>query len=327
MEFRKLGNRNIEVSAIAFGAWAAGGWMWGSTDRNEAVQAIKAAYDAGVTTIDTAPIYGQGTSEEIVGEAIKDIPRDQVQILSKFGMRWDLPKPQGTLAMHSQDNQGRPIDVYKFAGKESVIKEAEDSLQRLGTDYIDLLQIHWPDVTVPISETMEALELLIQQGKIRAAGVSNYNKAQVLEARQTLDIVSNQIPYSMLNREAEVELIPYALENDLSIIAYSPMERGLLTGKYFKAMQLQDGDHRTNYFKKFDFQKVEGLVQTLEPLAQDKQISLSQLVLRWTSLQPAVDIVLAGARNAAQAKENAKAIEVKISQEELQMIQEVLRKL
>src|SRR5690606_7399890 len=123
MKYRKLGNSDLEVSAITFGAWAAGGWMWGSTDRNDAVEAIKASYDKGVTSIDTAPIYGQGTSEDIVGEAIQGIPRDKVQILTKFGMRWDLAK--GTFSAHSQDNSGKAIDIYKYAGKESVIYECE----------------------------------------------------------------------------------------------------------------------------------------------------------------------------------------------------------
>ena len=123
MEYRKLGNSDFEVSAITFGAWAAGGWMWGGTERNEAIKAIRAAYDLGVTSIDTAPIYGQGNSEEIVGEAIKDLPRDKVQLLTKYGMRWDLAK--GDFAFHSADTKGKEIDIYKYAGTESIIKECD----------------------------------------------------------------------------------------------------------------------------------------------------------------------------------------------------------
>lgn len=327
MEFRKLGNTDLEVSVITFGAWAAGGWMWGSTDRKDAVDAIVASYHEGVTSIDTAPIYGQGTSEEIVGEAIKGLSRDKVQILTKFGMRWDLESPKGDFAMYSKDNSGKDIDVYKYAGKESVIREVEDSLRRLGTDYIDLMQIHWPDTTTPISETMEALELLIQQGKIRTAGVSNYSTAQVKEARETVNVVSNQVPYSMLNRGIEKELVPYALENDLSIIAYSPMERGLLTGKYFADVKLQEGDHRGDYFKNFDLAKVQAFLQKIEPLAKEKNAGLSQLVLRWTSLQPAITVVLAGARNAEQAVQNAKAAHIDLNQEELSFINTELAKI
>src|SRR6266487_6346659 len=180
MEFRQLGESGVKASVITFGAWAIGGWMWGGADRKEAVDAIKAAYDHGVTSIDTAPAYGQGLSEEIVGEAIKGIARDKIQILTKFGLRWDMKK--GEFHFKSKDNNGRDIDIYKFASKESLMKECEESLKRLNTDYIDLYQIHWPDATTPIAETMEALKRLLEQGKIKAAGVCTYSVAQTKEA-------------------------------------------------------------------------------------------------------------------------------------------------
>src|ERR1700730_16196501 len=186
MKYRKLGNSSLELSAICFGGWAAGGWMWGGSERNDAIRAIRAAYDLGVTSIDTAPIYGQGTSEEIVGEAIRGIARDRVQILTKYGMRWDLKK--GDFAFSSKNNNGSDIDIYKYAGKESIIKECEDSLKRLGTDYIDLYQIHWPDSTTPIEESMEAVIRLIEQGKVRYAGVCNYNATQMAEAAKYIDL-------------------------------------------------------------------------------------------------------------------------------------------
>src|SRR3977135_14256 len=190
MEYRKLGNADLGISAITFGAWAAGGWMWGGTERTDAIKAIRAAYHLGVSSIDTAPIYGQGNSEEIVGEAIKFLPRDKVQILTKYGMRWDLAK--GIFDFRSTDTKGKKIDIYKYAAKESVIQECEDSLRRLGTDYIDLYQIHWPDSTTPIEETMETVAQLIEQGKVRYAGVCNYNVEQLREAQRYVDIVSNQ---------------------------------------------------------------------------------------------------------------------------------------
>ncbi|RRN77976.1 aldo/keto reductase, partial [Pseudoxanthomonas sp. SGD-10] len=143
MEYRNLENTDLNLSAIAFGAWAAGGWMWGGSDEKEAINAIHAAYDEGVTSIDTAPVYGQGHSEVIVGKAIKELQRDKVQVLTKFGMRWDVAK--GDFAFKSKDNAGKDIDIYKYASKDSIIKECEDSLKRLQTDYIDLYQIHWPD--------------------------------------------------------------------------------------------------------------------------------------------------------------------------------------
>src|ERR1044072_6176396 len=199
MEYRQLGSSPVKASVITFGAWAIGGWMWGGSDRKEAVDAIKASYDAGVTSIDTAPAYGQGLSEEIVAEAIQGIPRNKVQILTKFGLRWDVK--EGEFFFSSKDNDGRDIDMHKYASKESVIKECEDCLRRLKTDYIDLFQIHWPDSTTPIAETMEALLKLQEQGKILAAGVCNYSVALMKEAEKTISLASNQVPYSMVLRD------------------------------------------------------------------------------------------------------------------------------
>lgn len=325
MEYRKIGNSDLELSAITFGAWAAGGWMWGSTDRNDAIKAIKAGYDLGVTSIDTAPIYGQGESEEIVGEAVKEISRDKIQLVTKFGMRWDLEK--GKLAMQSKDNDGKNIDIYKYAGKESVIYECEQSLKRLGTDYIDLYQIHWADETTPISETFEAVSRLIEQGKVRYAGVCNYNVAQLKEADQTLEIISNQIPFSMVNRGVEVETVPYCIEKNKSILAYSPMERGLLTGKMTSDYQFEEGDHRkgNKFFTPESIQKTNAFLAKIKPLADEKNATLSQLVLRWTIERSGITIALAGARNEKQSVQNAEAINVKLSTEEIQFINNELQ--
>ena len=324
MEYRKLGHSDLEVSAITFGAWAAGGWMWGSTDRNEAIEAIKASYDVGVTSIDTAPIYGQGTSEEIVGEAIKGISRDKVQILTKFGMRWDLAK--GDFGFNSFKNNGEAIDVYKYAGKESIIYECEQSLKRLGTDYIDLYQIHWPDSTTSIDETFEAVSKLIEQGKVRFAGVCNYNAQQMAEAEKTLKLVSNQIPFSMVNRGIEEETVPYCIENNKSILAYSPLERGLLTGKITSDYKFKDGDHRANlpHFQPEFIQKTNQLLDKIKPIADEHNASLGQLVLRWTIERPGITIALAGARNAEQAVQNAKAIDINLSKEEIETINKLV---
>lgn len=288
---------------------------------------MRASIDNGVTTLDTAPFYGFGLSEEMIGEAIKGFDRSKIQLLTKFGLVWDGSNQGKGEFFFDAEEAGKTIPVYKYASKTSVIKEVEDSLKRLQTDYIDLLQIHWPDATTPISETMEALEILLQQGKIRAAGVSNYSVEQVAEARQSLNIASNQIGYSMLNRVVENDLVPYALENDLGIIVYSPMERGLLTGKYFKDGKLKDNDHRNGYFQQFDLEKVKTFLKTITPIAEDKNATLSQLVLRWTSLQPAITVVLAGARNAEQAAANAKAMDINLTAEELAFINTELSKI
>jgi aryl-alcohol dehydrogenase-like predicted oxidoreductase len=327
MEYRKIGNSDLELSVITFGAWAAGGWMWGGTERSGSIDAIRKSYDEGVTSIDTAPIYGQGDSEEIVAEALEGIARDKVQIITKYGMRWDLAK--GTLAMKSKDNSGNDIDVYKYAGRESIIKECEDSLRRLKTDYIDLYQIHWPDVTTPIQESMEAVAALIQQGKVRYAGVCNYSADQVAEADKYVDIISDQVPYSMVKRDIESELVPYSLEAVKSIIAYSPLERGLLTGKMKPGYKFEEGDHRANlyFFKDENLKRTNEFLDKLRPLAAEKNATLSQLVLRWTIEQPAITIALAGARNAEQSVQNARAVDVKLNKEELSFITALLNEL
>ena len=320
MKYRKIANTDLSLSEVTFGAWAAGGWMWGGTERSEAIEALRASYSLGVTSIDTAPIYGQGTSEEIVGEAIKGIPRDRFQILTKYGMRWDLKK--GDFGFSSKNNSGDDIDIYKYAGKESIIKECEDSLKRLGTDYIDLYQIHWPDSTTPIEESMEAVARLIEQGKVRYAGVSNYDAKQLAEAEKYIDVVSNQVPYSMVKRSIEEELIPYCLQNNKSILAYSPLERGLLTGKMKPGYKFSDGDHRSgiSFFKDENLKRTNDFLNLIKPIADEKNLTIGQLVLLWTLAQPGITIALVGARNSEQAIVNAKAIDSSLNSEEVSLI-------
>ena len=256
MKLRKLGNTDLEISPIAFGAFAIGGTMWAGNEEKDSINAIHAAIDNGISTLDTAPFYGLGRSEELIGKAIADKRREDIQILNKFGLVWDgSNNGKGDYFFDTEDN-GKNYSIYKFASKENVVKEVEESLKRLGTDYIDLLQLHWPDSTTPISETMEAMERLLEQGKIRAAGVCNYNVDQLKEAGETLKLSSNQISYSMLQRGIEADLVPFAQTNDMSLIAYSPMERGLLTGKYFKDGKLEEADHRNGYFKQFDLERI-----------------------------------------------------------------------
>jgi len=308
MEYRKLGKTDLELSAITYGAFAIGGNMWGGNEKKDSIDSVKASIDNGVTTLDTAPFYGFGLSEEMIGAAIQGYDRTKIQVLTKFGLVWDGSNQGKGEFFFDAEEAGKTIPVYKYASKASVIQEVENSLKRLRTDYIDLLQIHWPDSTTPISETMEALDLLLQQGKIRA-------------------IASNQVGYSMLNRGIEQDLVPYAKENDLGIIVYSPMERGLLTGKYFNTGKLKENDHRNGYFQQFDLAKVKTFLDTISPIAANKGVTLSQLVLRWTSLQPAITVVLAGARNAEQAIANAQAIDIPLTAEELYFINLALAKI
>jgi len=327
MEYRKAGVSDLELSVVTFGAWAAGGWMWGGTERKDAVRAMLESYDMGVTSIDTAPIYGQGASEEIVGEALRELPRDKVQILTKYGLRWDLAK--GEFYFSSNDNSGKPIDIYRYAGKESIIKECEDSLRRLGTDYIDLYQIHWADSTTPIQDSMEAVSLLIEQGKVRYAGVCNYGVDQMQEASRYIPLVSNQVKYSMVSRGIESELVPWLMENNQSVLAYSPLERGVLTGKIKPGHKFAEGDHRAGVpaFKDENVKRINAFLHKIKPIADEKKATLGQLVIRWTVEQPGITIALVGARDAAQAVQNAKAMEIKLGREEVERINNELKNL
>lgn len=327
MEFRKIGETDLKCSVITFGAWAIGGWKWGGSDRDEAVKAIKSAYEEGVTSIDTAPAYGQGLSEEIVADALQTIPRDKVQILTKFGLRWD--NKDGEFFFKSESNEGEEFDMYKLASKKSIMIEIENSLRRLNTDYIDLYQIHWHNATTPIAETMEAMIRLKEQGKIREVGVCNYNVELMKEAETTIRLASDQLPYSMILRDIEKDLVPYCIQNKKSIIAYSPLQRGLLTGKLKPGHTFSEGDHRQelNYFNAENIKRVNSMLEELKSLATSKNASIAQLVLRWTIDQPGITIALAGARNREQAVQNAKAADIRLTQEEHNFITEHVKTL
>lgn len=323
MKHNTLGKSDIKVSELAFGAWAIGGWMWGGADSKEAIKAIETAVDHGMTTIDTAAVYGFGLSEELTGKAIKG-KRSKVQILTKFGLSWNEKK--GEFFFASKDNSGNDVNIYRYSAKDKVINDCDESLKRLGTDYIDLYQIHWADSTTPVSETMEAIEILIKKGKIRAGAVCNYSLELMKEASQTFQIASNQIPYSMVNRGIEKEVVPYCVENKISILAYSPLQRGLLTGKIKQGHSFNDGDTRpsTIYYKEPNLSRILELTENLKKIAVDRKVTLSQLVLNWTIQQPGISCALAGARNAAQVLENVKAADFHLTHEEIVLINKFL---
>lgn len=326
MEPRTNRKSKLKLSVISFGAWAIGGWMWGGRDDRAAVNAIKAGIDHGITTIDTAAVYGFGHSEKLVGKAIKG-KRDKIQLLTKFGLQWKGSK--GTYHFTTKNDSGKSIDIYKYGGKERVIEECEESLKRLGTDYIDLYQMHWPDPSTPISETMEALEQLIQQGKILSAGVSNFSLHQLEEALKYLPLAVNQVPYSMVNRDIEKDVIPFCIKNEVGILAYSPIQRGLLTGKITPEYIFKPGDHRpsTPFFKKENIELVNKFLDQIRPIADQHKVTLAQLVLNWTMNQPGITSVLAGARNPKQIIENAGAIATQLSNEEIKLINKHLKTL
>ena len=327
MVYNELGESGIKVSAITFGAWAIGGFMWGGSDEKKGIDAIKRGYDMGVTSIDTAPIYGLGLSEELVGNAIKG-NRENYQILTKFVMRW---KKAGTQEEFSSQKGYDELweNVFLDARKESIMKEAEDSLRRLGTDYIDYYQMHWPVEDVPMDETMEALVQLKEQGKIRAAGVCNFSAEQLMEAEKTVRIEGDQVPYNMVRRDIEKDVVPYVVKNNKGIIAYSPMQRGLLSGKFRPDTQLAEGDNRrdSRYFKAENIRKVNEMLSKIKPIADAHNATLAQLALSWTLHQPGVISALAGSRDPQQIEDNAKAADLKLDEEELQTMHGYLEEL
>jgi len=322
MELKRLGNSDVHVTPIAFGAWAIGGWMWGGAEEDDAIRAIHASFDAGITTIDTAPVYGFGKSEELVGRATEGKSRDKYQILTKYGLNWKTN--DGEFYFDTIDNNGKPIKVYKYAKAPSVIKECEESLKRLKTDYIDLLQIHWPDPLTPISETMGAVAELIKQGKVRAAGVCNYSVEQVNAALETVKLASNQVPYSLINRGIEKTVVPQAIKMGMSIIPYSPLQRGLLTGKIKKGHTFNAGDTRegNRFYKTENIERANALLEQLRPIAESHNATLAQLIINWTTRQPGMDCVLVGARDEAQVQDNVKALSFKLSDDELKQIRQ-----
>ncbi len=299
MQTRELGTSGIQITPIITGTWQAGKSMWVGIEDAETIAALRAAVEAGITTIDTAEVYGQGHSERVVGEALAPI-RDRVVLMTKV------------FANHLQYDQ--------------VIAACEGSLTNLKTDYIDLYQIHWPagswnSEVVPIAETMQALTDLKQQGKIRAIGVSNFSRAQLEEAMSYGRIDSLQPPYSLFWRYVEADLMPYCVEQNISILAYSPLAQGLLTGRFGRGHQFPPEDVRakSKLFAGENFERALAALEQLRPIADRHHTSLGNLALAWLIAQPQTQAIV-GVRNAEQAQQNAAAVTVQLDEAELATI-------
>jgi aryl-alcohol dehydrogenase-like predicted oxidoreductase len=326
MELRQLGKSGVKVPPVIFGAWAIGGWMWGGSEEKDAIEAIRASVANGVNAIDTAAIYGQGASERVVAKAIKGI-RDKVIIATKCGRRWD--GAEGSSPWSTTDIDGKPITIRSNSKADSVAYECEQSLKRLETDVIDLYQVHWPDNDTPVEETMGALAKLQKQGKIRAIGVSNYDvewmrKASAELERLGTNLASLQPPYSLIQRQIEREIVPFCRKKEIGLVVYSPMERGLLTGKVTADREFPAGDHRANhkFFTKENRARVLNSLERVRPIAERHGVSFAQLVINWTIRQPGVTAALVGARDAEQAEHNARAMRFRLSDEELLDVRE-----
>jgi methylglyoxal reductase len=318
MRQRKLGQSGLEASVIGLGTWAIGGWMWGGTDEHEAIDAIQASIDSGVTLIDTAPAYGLGRSEEILGKAMAG-RRDRVVLATKCGLVWGTNK--GTPFVMQRGRQ-----VHRYLGPESIKRECEQSLKRLGTDHIDLYQTHWQDSTTPIEETMGALMDLKREGKIRAIGVSNATTEQIAVYRAVGPVDADQEKYSMLDRNLEAVQLPNLLKNNVAFLAYSPLANGLLSGKITSSREFSGDDLRRNNarFTDENRQWVAKVLRELEPIAKKHRATIAQLVIAWTLEQPGVTHALVGGRNRKQALENAAAGDLILSAEELKQIDQAI---
>ena len=302
METRSLGLSDVKITPILMGTWQAGKRMWVGIEDQESINAIRAAFEAGITTVDTAEVYGEGHSEQIVAKALADV-RDRVTYASKV------------FANHLKYDQ--------------VIEACDRSLKNLNTDRLDLYQIHWPSGafnsdSVPIEETMNALNYLKEQGKIRAIGVSNFSCAQLEEAAQYGRIDSLQPPYSLFWRQVESDARPYCVEHNISILAYSSLAQGLLTGKFGPDHQFESGDHRAKnkLFQGENYQRAQLALDQLRLIAERHDCTLAQLSLAWLIAQPQANAI-AGARNSEQASANAKAADVNLSKDELKEIDQI----
>ena len=321
MRYRALGKTDIQLPVVSFGAWAIGGWMWGGTDDDAAIRAIHAAIDHGVVCIDTAPIYGMGHSESVVGKAVAD-RRDKALIATKCGLRWDADEGQFFFERMDDDNQ--PARIYRNLRPASVRAECEASLRRMNVDHIDLYQCHWPDETTPVSDTISVLLQLQQEGKIRAIGVSNFSTAMMAECLEHGRIESDQPRYNALDRKIEADILPFCREHDLSVLAYSPIEQGLLSGRVVPDREFKEGDQRSDkpLFSRENRVKILDMLESLRPIAEAHDATFTQLFIAWVVAQPGITTALVGARTDEQAIENAAAGDILLSDAEAATIRD-----
>ncbi|RBP30628.1 aryl-alcohol dehydrogenase-like predicted oxidoreductase [Marinobacter pelagius] len=287
METRTFGNTDIQVTPVGLGTWAIGGWMWGGTDEAQSIDTIHRAIDKGIGLVDTAPVYGFGRSEEIVGKALADGRRDQVALATKVALNWN-------------DDHDK---VWRDATASRIEREVEDSLKRLQTDRIDIYQVHWPDPKTPMEETARALENLYQAGKIRAIGVSNFTPSQMDELQKSVPLHSLQPPYNLFEREIEQEILPYCRDNGIATVTYGGLCRGLLTGKMREDTQFTGDDLRKNdpKFQGDRYRQYLNAVAELDQFARERyQKNVLTLALRWLVDQPGVTTALWGARRPEQ---------------------------
>ncbi|MHB0938219.1 MAG: aldo/keto reductase [Armatimonadota bacterium] len=302
----------MRIPTLGMGTWAIGGLWWGGTDEELAVAALQRGLDEGITLIDTAPMYGYGLAEEVVGRAIKGRDRSQIVLATKVGLAWHVDEGYKFFEIDGKT-------VYRNLRPSNIRYEVELSLRRLDTDYIDLYQTHWQDPTTPIADTMSELLKLRDEGKIRAIGVSNATAEQMREYLAVGRIDSNQPLYNMLDREIEAEALPFCREHEISILSYSSLALGLLTGamdpnRAFPANDLRAKNPR---FKPENIAKVNAMFEQFAPLREKYGLNQAQLSIAWTVSRPGLTCALVGVRNPQQAADIAPGGSVELTPDEL----------
>jgi aryl-alcohol dehydrogenase-like predicted oxidoreductase len=311
MQYTQLGERGPRVSRIAFGNWSAGG-DWGSVDRAGAIAATREALDLGITFFDTARAYGFGAAEEVLGEALRPeirSARESIVIATKGGLR---------------DDGGSPARDSSAAG---LRRDLEASLRSLGTDFVDLYQVHWPDPATPIAETARALDEFVREGKVRFVGVSNYDAREMTAFQQVRPIDTVQPPYHLFRRDIETSILPFAQEHGIGVLVYGPMAHGLLSGRITETTTFESNDWRSknDMFSGEGFKRNLAVVRRLEAFAAERRVTIAELAIAWTLANPAVDVAIVGARNPEQIRQTAPAADIQLSPQDLARIEQIVR--
>jgi methylglyoxal reductase len=315
---REIGKSGIKATAVGLGTWAMGGWMWGGGNDEASVTAIRAALDAGTTLIDTAPAYGLGRAEELVGRAIEG-RRDEVVLVTKCGLVWE-GQGDGSGGKPFVEQGGTMI--HRYLGAQSLRAELESSLKRLRTDHVDVLITHWQDPTTPVAETMDALLKLKTEGKVKAIGISNAGVGDLEAYMAAGQVDCVQEAYNMLDRGLEQTLLPVCRAAGISVISYSSLALGLLTGTIGPARVFNGDDLRRNNprFSVENRRLVSSFASSLAPIAKRHGVAVGEVVIAWTLAQSGITFSLCGARDATQARQNARAGELRLSGDELTAI-------
>ena len=314
MKYASLEGLDIKLSCLGFGGEQLGGYRWGKTSEIEMVKAIRKAMDSGVNFFDTAPTYGLGHSEEVLGRTL-GADRNNVIIATKVGHVWRED------AILRKPTPSSPIEKFADSSPANINREIDMSLRRLNADYVDLYQIHWPDPNTPIEDTLFAMEKLKQSGKIRCIGCCNFSLELLKESLRYGEIKTIQIPYNLIDRKPETDLLPFCRENNIAVLVYSPLARGLLTGKYGRNTEFGSDDHRSRsndeYFQSAAFLKNLEVVERVKLVAKKLNKTPAQIALRWVLENPCVTAAIFGAKSVAQVEGNVVASEFSLSKEDM----------